>query len=827
MKRTLLLFACLLVPASAHAARLFSSTALLVGIPDFSQNVVVADLNRDGLGDLVTELPTEGIGVSLSRGGGSFAPFVVSFTGHGRIHFVDVADFDGDGLLDVGGGISKGSPAVPDSSAAFVLYGDGNGGWQGEAELTIPGLEFFQIAQGDLDGDGRPELVLGRSSDTTRVVVRANLNRTLTLVGSSPSAEFAYQGGAFGDVTGSSAADVVITTLTGVSIYEGNGDGTLGTRTDLNLGSFTTVRLAPIDNVPGLDLVLSGPGVSWASGLGGGAFAPLTALPTTGFSAGWIAVGDFDGNGTADILGTVRNTPRGAFVFPGDGTGGFGAVIRSNLMTFDPWTLAIGDVDGDGRVDFVANGAFTSDVLVALGQPGGRFGQPQSIPTIPGRLAGVVQGDFDEDGHLDVVGGGQIDAKLVFAHGHGDGIFDPLVVSVIPANLSLLVAGRFDGDAHLDLVGTTGNSASVSFLRGHGDGSFDAPVNHALPGQNAGLVSADVDGDGDLDVAVPVPNAISILRQGPGGLSAPASSPTIAGVTAIAYADLNGDGRIDRVVSGTNQWRVELDDGVGGYTALAAHPQAPTPGKLVLADFDDDGRLDLAVAPASPNAALVHTWRGQPGGVFDSESIVNLNWVVAPSPANQEAVGTLFAADFDGDGRVDLLGRSGSTASSFFVARGNGDRTFGAPEAYAAAYGASGLVAGDFDEDGRADLMASGGTGSQTIVGCMTFHRNLSGGVVGVSLPATVQPSVALAITRLAPNPSHGAFALDLAAASAGPARITLVSLAGRVVLDRTVALTAGANRVPLQASGLRPGVYWARVEAFGQAAARKVVVLP
>src|SRR5205085_6403573 len=117
----------------------------------------------------------------------------------------------------------------------------------------------------------------------------------------------------------------------------------------------------------------------------------------------------------------------------------------------------------------------------------------------------------------------------------------------------------------LDLVGTTGNSVSVSFLRGHGDGFFDAPVDYALPGQQSGLVAADVDGDGDLDVAVLVPNAICVLRQGTGGLAAPVSSPTIAGPVSVAYADLNGDARIDRIVSGTHQWRGEPEGGVGGY----------------------------------------------------------------------------------------------------------------------------------------------------------------------------------------------------------------------------------------------------------------------
>jgi hypothetical protein len=131
-------------------------------------------------------------------------------------------------------------------------------------------------------------------------------------------------------------------------------------------------------------------------------------------------------------------------------------------------------------------------------------------------------------------------------------------------------------------------------------------------------------------------------------------------------------------------------------------------------------------------------------------------------------------------------------------------------------------VPGDFDEDGHLDLLGCGATGTPATTS-LTFLRNISAGVVAVSPPVR---TVSFAITRLAPNPSRGAVALELAAPARGEARLSVVSLAGRVLSERTVALTPGPNRVALE-NGLKAGVYWVRAEGFGKATAQKFVVLP
>jgi hypothetical protein len=481
--------------------------------------------------------------------------------------------------------------------------------------------------------------------------------------------------------------------------------------------------------------------------------------------------GDLDGDGRLDIASTDRlQDSRGLTRWESDGAGGVGPRVVDGAAGSIPSTLEAGDVNGDLRPDLAYAGAFTSTAYFALANPDGSFGQQQSVPQISGRLTGLAVGDFDEDGHLDAFGSDTFAAKVAFARGHGDGSFDPLVTTATPNLYNRLVAGQFDIDSHLDVFGLRLGSTSIAAVfKGHGDGTFDAPVEFSLPAAAGNIpVAADVDDDGDLDVAVPCPaaNGIAVFEQGPTVLAAPVTCSSIGGAAFVRYADLNGDNLTDRVVSGSGQWWVELGNGVGGYITQPGHAQSPNPGDLALADFDGDGRLDVAVAQFATIAppGLVHVWRGHPGGAFDSESIANLNYAADPTLSQPPGLVSLFAQDFDQDGKVDLAGRSGDNQSLFVAAHGGGDRTFGAPEAYSAPTSTGALVPGDFDEDGYVDFLGSGFIGNPNPTTTITFVRNIGAGVLAVPRPGR---GASLAITALAPNPSRGRFALALEAARA------------------------------------------------------------
>ena len=171
--------------------------------------------------------------------------------------------------------------------------------------------------------------------------------------------------------------------------------------------------------------------------------------------------------------------------------------------------------------------------------------------------------------------------------------------------------------------------------------------------------------------------------------------------------DLNGDGKIDLVASGTlgngaNGIGVCFGNGDGTFqSAISYQANDQAFGGLVVADFNGDGIPDAATTGNSG----VWLFLGKGGGVFNSG-------VLTPTPTGGIAGiagGRLAGADFNGDGHMDLALPFDGSPSGFLLLLGNGDGTFKAPVTYnVPPYGAENYLAvGDLNHDGRPDIVLS------------------------------------------------------------------------------------------------------------------------
>ncbi len=282
--------------------------------------------------------------------------------------------------------------------------------------------------------------------------------------------------------------------------------------------------------------------------------------------------------------------------------------IRPAGTEYELESLATANLVGDANQDLVvaladfsvANG--TGRVAVLRGKGKGKFGNPQLL-ALPFAARGVTIADFTGDGLLDVAAVGQVSSGSGVAtfRNLGDGSFAAAVVAPGGASGRRIIAADLDGDDETDLATSGGH-----WLRGKGDGTFFAPVATGWQGQT--LASGDFDGDDVLDVAVGGSDSgtqVAIFRGLGGG--AFERGETYAGTLdpdSIAVGEIDGDGNLDLVIGIASGGLYGPTDGSGSVTSFLLGRGDGTfagvpvrKGVLaVVADFDDDGRKDLLTA---------------------------------------------------------------------------------------------------------------------------------------------------------------------------------------------------------------------------------------
>jgi hypothetical protein len=333
--------------------------------------------------------------------------------------------------------------------------------------------------------------------------------------------------------------------------------------------------------------------------------------------------------------------------------------------------------------------------------PGAAFAPQVSYPT-GAYPQGVVVGDFNADGKLDIVVSNVNDFTVSVFLGNGDGTFT--LASTLPTGVypEPVAVGDFNGDGKLDLVvGNTWTNTLGVYL-GNGNGTFGPPGTIAMAGAPYGLAVADLNHDGKLDLvatdgsstSVPGQTIEVLLGKGDGSFQTPTVYTVAANPQAIAIADFNGDGYLDVAVANYDGNSVSIllgrGDGTFGLASNVATNQGPR--SLVVSDFNGDGKLDLASANNVSGDISILLARGD--GTF-----LPANNIWTGSPATFLAV-----ADFNGDGKADLAVTQVWT-DNLGVLLGLGDGTFRPTSSFITGVSPLGLAVGDFNRDGKNDIV--------------------------------------------------------------------------------------------------------------------------
>ncbi|WBA44392.1 FG-GAP-like repeat-containing protein [Hymenobacter canadensis] len=582
-------------------------------------SVAIGDADGDSQPDLVVaNYGSNTVSVLLNTstaGAVSFAAKADFATGNSP-YLAAIGDVDGDGKPDL-------AVANANSNTVSVLRNTGAAGAVGFAAKAdvATGTGPVSVAIGDVDGDGKPDLAVANSSGNTVSVLR-QLTPPPTITGFTPASgpvgtSVTFTGTGF---NATAAQNVVFFGATQAAVTAAS-----PTSLTVTVPPGTTYQYPSVSNLAtALTAYAAQPFVVTLNGAG--AFA-VKADAATGATPYSVAIGDVDGDGKPDLavanygsntVSVLRNTST---------AGAVSFAVKADFATGNgPYSVAIGDVDGDGKPDLaVANyGSNTVSVLRNTG------------------AAGTVG----------------FAAKADFATGT-----NPYSVAI----------GDVNGDGQPDLAVANSTSSTVSVLRNTGAAGavgFAAKADFATGNGPYSVAIGDVNGDGQPDLAVAnyFSNTVSVLRNtaaaGTVGFAAKADFATGSRPTSVAIGDVNGDGQPDLAVANATSNTVSVLRNTGaagavGFAAKADFATGNSPDLVAIGDVNGDGQPDLAVANSASNTVSVLRNTGAAGAV---------GFAAKADVATGAGPFSMAIGDVDGDGQPDLA-TANATSSTVSVLR--------------------------------------------------------------------------------------------------------------------------------------------------------------
>jgi hypothetical protein len=367
------------------------------------------------------------------------------------------------------------------------------------------------VVVADFNKDGRPDLATANSETNSVSVLLGNADGTFQAALTSPTGA-GPQSLAVGDFDGDGKLDLATANADDVSILKGNGSG--GFAAPSSVGDYSSPHSVAVGdfNADGkMDLAVGG--------------------HTSQYIPPWVGYGYYGSYGGGGYWVDHSRVS----VLLGNGSGGFSASTAYDLGSGRTTSVAVSDLNGDGKADVVAD---ADSAIVLLGNGDGTLRSPNYL----GYARSIAIADINGDGKLDLAMTGGNSFRVML--GDGLGGFGGGQYFYAGEYLTSVVAGDFNGDGRIDLAGSDQSLNAVHVLLGApasaGTVAFKPPVTVPVGAGPLSVARADFNGDGRADLATANSGSsnLSVLLNDAAWLSLDAPSIVISDAASISEGNV-------------------------------------------------------------------------------------------------------------------------------------------------------------------------------------------------------------------------------------------------------------------------------------------------
>ncbi|RZP29913.1 T9SS type A sorting domain-containing protein [bacterium] len=643
-------------------------TANLFAIPAFTESIVssladgawgvhVADVDGDGDLDIIRASLYDDTVAWYENTATGYTGHVITASANGAIA-VYAEDIDSDGDMDI---------LSANYYEAKIAWYENNGSESFTAHTISTSMSYaYDVYAADIDLDGDMDVVGAAYSSDQVVWFENNGSESFT----SHTVTTAADGAAsvyVEDVDSDGDMDILSASINDdeVAWYENNGSEIFTTRTiTTGANGANTVFAIDVDSDGDIDVLSSSSyddKIAWYENNGSQGFTART-ISTTADGAFDLYALDFDQDGDVDVL-SASLYDHEITLYENNGSQTFAAYVIGTAVNGTRSVYA-GDMDNDGDTDIIATALNDDQVIVYTNETSGLATASFVASTVSTSADGarsVFAADLDNDGDMDIVSASQEDDAIAWYENNG-AVNPSWTVSDIATSAdgaNAIYVADMDNDGDMDIVSASGADDAISWYENNGaaDPSWTA-ADIATSADNAmSVFVADMDGDGDMDIVSASYNDDAIAWYENDGAANPSWTATdIAtsadGARSVFAADMDGDGDMDIVSASKNDDAIAWyeNDGAANpsWTAVDIATSADGAMSVFAADMDGDGDMDIVSASGIDDAIA---W-------YENDGAANPSWTATDIVTNADEARSVFAADMDGDGDMDIVSAS-------------------------------------------------------------------------------------------------------------------------------------------------------------------------